>query len=989
MKKPDESLTHDEVLRRHYRWMRAGLPLTVASGGLLLTLVLVWAERIWHWTGWMGWVWVAGVGVSGVAGFGLWVLRRWSLRERAQRVDERLQSMNRLETAAQYAPFEDPVLRAQREETAAFLKQTPAHRHPARIPWLVLALWLMLLGHAATWLDIARPWVKPPVAAAKPAAPAATPSPLAQASIRWITPKAETKAAPIEEVPLQAAADSTGGLRDVSLEISVNGEQKLAVPITNAELAKAGAHKIDTSIYMDQLNVEPFDMVSYYLKAQRVTDQPKVPETVSPVQFVEIKPFRDDIREQADQGPGVSPEDQQALASTTALKVAQLRLIKENFTLAHAEIGHDQPEWTQENKRVGGEQGILETKTGELVQLMIQAGAPAEMVDLITQAKPLMGDAAKKIVAEQNEPALPVQGKALSMITEIEKYLVHVIGHSQADARSHTPVTDPFEKQRDVQLKQRSLTQAGLLETLAREQGRLASDLDKGVTASDAPPAGTPPDKNKITGTPTERQTQISQQVGSLLNGNNFDTETAGHLEKGRDHALESLRQLDAEDPDKAREPAAEAAQELQMAADALNRAGDELAQQQMAAAMRIINQASQQARNAPAQPTTQQSQQAAQQAAQHAEQARQDLANAAQKQQETGSEKAAAQMAAAANALNDAKLRAELQKLHDQARDQATANAAADHLDSLAQRMTLPTTPGGPTREQIAALIERMDRERVNLARLAGMNPAQTPATGAGQQPGQQQGQQGQGQQGQRGQGQQGQQGQGQQGQQGQGQQGQRGQGQQGQGQQGQRGQGQQGQQGQGQQGQAQNGRQGQGQGQGQNGQRGQGQQGQMAQAAGQARGQGLGNGGGGQDTMGSRPGGNDGPTNGATQAARQEFAQNLVEQVTEDTDAVSRSMPNSPLIQGAQVKVHKVVTALESGPAPAYVMAYGELNEPISTMLNVLRDELRQTARQVELTDQNVEQAPPAYRGAVADYFERLSRDYETAPAPEEKSQ
>jgi hypothetical protein len=143
---------------------------------------------------------------------------------------------------------------------------------------------------------------------------------------------------------------------------------------------------------------------------------------------------------------------------------------------------------------------------------------------------------------------------------------------------------------------------------------------------------------------------------------------------------------------------------------------------------------------------------------------------------------------------------------------------------------------------------------------------------------------------------------------------------------------------------------------------------------------------GGPGQDTAGSRPGGNDTAPDNAN-AARQEFAQDLVDQVSEATDAVANAMPNTPLIMSAQQRVRTTVTALQSGPASAYVMAYGRLSEPLATMIGALRDQLERTARQSQLTDQNVEQAPPAYRDVVADYFERLSRDYQTAPA--DKSQ
>jgi hypothetical protein len=207
------------------------------------------------------------------------------------------------------------------------------------------------------------------------------------------------------------------------------------------------------------------------------------------VQFVQVKPFRDDVAERNGKN-GLTSEQQDILNIIKGMKVAQLRLIKENFTLAHAEIGHEAPEWQQENTRVGGEQGVLATKADQALQLMIHSGVAAEMVDLITQAKPLIGDAAKKIVATQNEPALPLQGKALADITEIEKYIHRVMMHAQDAGKPKPETPDPFTKQRDVVLKQRAKTEAGEMELLAQEQARLADDLAKNNTASDAPACG-------------------------------------------------------------------------------------------------------------------------------------------------------------------------------------------------------------------------------------------------------------------------------------------------------------------------------------------------------------------------------------------------------------------------------------------------------------------------------------------------------------------
>ncbi len=957
--------------------MRAGLPLTVLTCGLLITLAGIWiAHPAWQkWENWgalQTW-WLAGFVVSLAAGLALWLFRRWSLMQSARRIDERLHSLNRLETATEFSTFDDPLVRAQREETAEFLRHAPVQKRLRRFPWLVLAIALLTLGHLTTLLLWTRPWIRPVIAEKK----AEPPAPLPKAAIKWKSPKAETKAAPIEEVPLEASADSASGLRALFLEVSVNGEPKLSATVVVADLNKPGARTIQTSLYLDQLEVQPYDMIAYYLRARRVvaaTEKREVPETVSPVQFVQVKPFRDDVREEV-AGGGMPGEDAESiLRLIKAMKVAQLRLIKENFMLTHAEIAHDQPEWRQENARVGSEQGVLEKKAGEVLQLMIEKGAPAEMVNLITQAQPLIGDASKKIAATQNQPALPVQQKALALITEIEKFLIKAIQRSQGEGKPKPDIKDPFEKQRDVELKQRAETQAGELELLAREQARLADDLAKNSTASDAPAPGAKPDKNKVTGTPAERQTQISQRVGALLNGENFEPEITGHLEKGRDEARASLRHLDAEDPAAAREPSVAAAHELQLAVTAMQKAGEEKAQQQMEAALQATNQAAKEARGTPNQPSDQQAREAAEQAAKDAEQARRDLAEAAREQQEKGSQDAAERMAQMANALNDPKLRKALQELKDKPRDAARANTAGQRLAEVADRFgKKPGAAAAPTREEISELIERMDRARVNLERLAkqernggndkarmtkdeGSPKPEAPNSGA------QNGEHGQTAQSEGETGQQRQQGQ-----QGQGE----GPGQpQSASQQG---------------GQAQGGNQtnpnqqargeGQSQQQGQGGGPGEVQAQEQNQTPGRGSGPGTGSGTGGHGV--SQP---ERLAPGQSGGTRERFAREVLDEIRDVADDGVRLLPNSELLAEASREIQKGMAHWRELPPTGHLQIISrELQMPMQSVIDLLRAELKDTVRQHELTSQRAKEAPAAYREAVADYFERLSKDYE----------
>ena len=966
------SATND-ILGHQYRWMRAGWPLAAANIGLFATLILLWSanpslEQVRKWGPVPLW-WAAGVAASLIFAIVFLVLRRRSVVQSARQLDARLEARNRLETAATLETANDPIARAQREETAEFLRHAPVKPRQRHLRILVVLFVIAVVTHLFTLTMWTRPWRK----VEEPIAKARTPHNPPKATITWKTPKPETTAAPIEEVPLTAVADSTSGLKDMALVISVNGEQRMSVKVPVDALDKSGQHPVAVSMYLDQLNVEPFDMVSYYLTAQRIAPG-KLPETTSPVQFVQVKPFRDDVLNGPNMpsGGGGTPTQQKALASITALKIAQLRLIKENFFLAHADLAHDNASWVTENKRVGGEQTVLETKTGQTVQALTEEGMPAEILDLLAQAQPLMTDAAGKIAAKENTPALPPQGKSLAFLTDTEKFIKKMIAKGGSPAAAAPKPKDPFEKQKELEMKQRGATPAGELELLAKEQERLAQDMAKesqqdqagqpdqgqGQSQPGQPQQGQPqpgqqpgqqgqapqgqqgqasqgqqgqggqtpgtqantPDPNQINGTPSERQTQISQRLGALLNGQNFDPSVTEHLENGRKEAGDALKQLDAGDNAKAQEPTATAARELGLAKQEMNKTGEEKAQEQIAAAVKLLNDAAGQARNAPQQATDDAARESAQKSAENTQKAANDLGRAAQNQQETGSEKEAQRMKDFANMLNDAKLRSDLKGLGNQPRDTKQAGAVGDELAKIADQ--LATQPGVKmTPDQLAQLIERLERSKANLDRLAEMERAAN-----GQQPGQQPGQ-GPGQ-----------------------------------------GTGPKPDPNAQQQGKEQG--QGQGEGAGKDPSQ-QNAQGQGTTPSQQPGGQGQ--------TQGKSPNAQ-GAGAGAGKGMRKQFERQVLDDIGTEMAEAQELLPPSALneLRSSLVGPSK---SIGSGNVTA---SFGKIDGPLSSMISMLRAELEHVQRQHELADQTAAKAPAAYREAVADYFEQLSRDYQKQEAP-----
>ena len=1029
-----------DLLRERSRWRRLGGALLWANAGLLLTLAVLWKLhfsplRVTSW-GRLPLLWAAGAAITLLGALALWLRgRRAAPLQGARSLDENLRAMNRLEAAALLESQADPIARAQREETAAFLADHgPRRRGPDPLRILAWTAAALVCAHLATLTVWTRPWQRPVVAPVK-AAPTPPPTAPPKATITWKTPKSEIKASPVEEVPLEAVTNSASGLRDLVLEASVNGEARPGTAIPNEALAKAGAHSIQTSLYLDQLSVEPYDMVSYFLRAKRITNG-NLPDIVSPVQFVEVKPFRDDVRELPG-GDGTA-----LFGMLTALKVAQLNLLKQNFVLGHAEISHESPPWKKENARVGDEQEMLGKKTDEVVAQFIEKGVPAEIVDLLQQSRTRMGEAAGEIHAPKNLEALAVQGKSLSLLTEIEKFFIKVAAKN-GSGKSPKQVRDPFEKPKDFEMKQRFETVAGGLEALAQEQLKLAQELAK--ADSKDPEAGKPtpepvgaepkkPDPNRIEGTFTERQTLIAQRIGALLNQQAMPPEVNGHLESGQGHARDSLRQLEADDIAQAREPAAAAARELRQAVQAMDRLGEDNANDNLADALNRLNKAADEARQGGDAKSEDAAREAADAAAQAAADARDKLADAARQQQETGSAQAAARLKEATRALDDQKLRDALKQWHDQPRNQALAQAAAEQLARAAERVA-DQQGGKRSPEDIAKLVERVDRTRANFERLAAVdraahpgaalpaveNPAGQPVTGApavanptpgastagnppgkdvpgapkgdagsptaqGKEPAPHGASPGEKSQAKAGQGKDGK---------GKDVQG-KAAGQQGKGK-GDKGKGQGQGEGQGQGDKAASPSPGQGQG---NGQGGEGlptdgsataastsaEPPNHSAASGRASGQSRGGHGAttdpGADETSDRGGGGGGAAPNGDGSGRQQ-AQDLMADLRDETlDA--RTILVSPESREILEELHPDIHSPHPRTNGAIVASYERIRAPLDRLITLLQAELTRAQRQHELTDQTQEKAPLAYSNAVADYFEQLSHDYQPAATP-----
>ena len=607
----------------------------------------------------LGW-WPAGIismialavpAVAAVVLLAIWIgrSRRLTHAAHAHRLDTEWALAARLEASAELAADPSALATAQRADAA---QHVAGRRLPSSGLWssgfaLLIVAGLALLAEIFTF-SYRRLTAVPPTVAETTTLTAARAD--ISASIVWKSPEAEIKATTIESIPLAALVSSRTGFRSLSLEISVNGEPRLSRLLESAALApftKAGDFPLALDLYLDELQAQEYDIISYHLRGERDTAQP-TPVIVSPLQFIQIRPPREDVVRM--QG-GKKCADCQSLAKLLgALKAAQLHLLKQNFLLAHASIDHALPVWREENSLVAADQRLLAKKTAEARQFSIDKAMPTLAVDNFGQCVALMESAATQIADAANLSASKPQGQALGLITAIEKLLRKILSEG-GSSQSASANKDPFKDPQKFKPTPRAETPAGELEELSRDQDAAAAKE------------------------PGANQAEIAAKLADLAAAQSLDAAAQSKTEQAAKDAADAARQLAQGDPEAARAPAAAAAQALREATATQDAAGRTAAQailetlrREINAAERLTDPAARVAALATA--TTQ-------------------LQTEAEQQQQTGSAEAARQLTSAAKTVQAAKQQAAAGKGEGESEGEGSGKSASTALAKTQASLT------------------------------------------------------------------------------------------------------------------------------------------------------------------------------------------------------------------------------------------------------------------------------------------------------------
>ena len=251
-------------------------------------------------------------------------------------------------------------------------------------------------------------------------------------------PGRDIKATKLEEVKVLAEATDDYGVEEMTLMYSIgSGEpQELAAETVEVKEKKiiSGAYVF----YLEELDVEPGELISYYAQATDNNTRTGPGTGTSELYFIEVRPFNERYMQMDAEGQQ-APEGQ----PFPNLVADQRTIIKNTWKHIHSRPSPMTEDYQSAVKQIGKEQAQLKDKTqrvtDELSMSMRDANVDPEMLMNLEGAVAKMGEASDELYAIKPKAALPHEQDALELLTkammELDKVLTQMrSGGSQAAA---------------------------------------------------------------------------------------------------------------------------------------------------------------------------------------------------------------------------------------------------------------------------------------------------------------------------------------------------------------------------------------------------------------------------------------------------------------------------------------------------------------------------------------------------------------------------
>ena len=251
-------------------------------------------------------------------------------------------------------------------------------------------------------------------------------------------PGRDIKATKLEEVRVLAEATDDYGVENMTLMHNIGSGEARELEAETIEVIENKIISGAYVFYLEELDVEPGELISYYAQATDNNIRTGPGTSTSELYFIEVRPFNERYMQ-------MDAEGQQAAEGQPFpnLIADQRKIIKNTWKHIHSRPSPMTEDYQSAVKQIGVDQDQLKDKTqrvtDELSTSMRDANVDPEMLMNLEGAVAKMGEATDELFAIKPKEALPHEQDALELLTkammELDKVLTQMrAGGNQAAA---------------------------------------------------------------------------------------------------------------------------------------------------------------------------------------------------------------------------------------------------------------------------------------------------------------------------------------------------------------------------------------------------------------------------------------------------------------------------------------------------------------------------------------------------------------------------
>ena len=426
-------------------------------------------------------------------------------------------------------------------------------------------------------------------------------------------PGRDIKTTKLGEVEIIAEATDDYGVGELKLVYHIGADelQEIALnssPIPSGTVEEStdspSAHRVVDgryTFYIEEFDVEPGDVISYYAHATDNNTRTGPGEASSEIYFIEIRPFNEDFHE------GESEPGEPAPNPLSEVISSQKQIIRETWKHTNAQSTSD-AEYQSAVRKTADKQSELKDKTQRFVDelsvaIQTTAQVSPEILMNLEDAIDKMGQATDSLNAIQPAEAIPPEQEALELLIKVSLELPNVIMQMQ---NSNPQVAEDFElemeelqselenQQNELDMEMQEQTQEMLDQArqMLEEQQQLSQQSQQ-LGRENQPSPSEMQQNSQQQGQLSQQAQQMAQQLGTMqqsgqgtqgqrLNQAGQAMQQAGEqMEEASESMQEEQPQLSAAKGQKAEERLEEAIEQLErVAAEFTDAALDRAAQQ-------------------------------------------------------------------------------------------------------------------------------------------------------------------------------------------------------------------------------------------------------------------------------------------------------------------------------------------------------------------------------------------------------------------------